>query len=552
MTLAARSLLTLSTTGQWRRRSLSSVSAKFLNPLQRVESLVSRMTDKEGHVDGAPAVTREDARDLLAYIHLMRPAEISLVIHYMTKGKYEDRNFWRQICRELRTSTAIASFRVRDLSMIISSLNAAELLDAETLTCLSGKIEEAACTLNMDSLMPLIMTYVKLSDTGVASSEGCLKALGATDYRPVTSICAQYLLRRLDAVSADNVVEIFSGLATLKYEGDHFYEALLRKSRTWIPTMPYESVAILLQSMAKVRIRDKELEGKVALRLAADIDKAATEAEIRDIALWMGSLTHHFSKLTGEPHPTLQKTIINHLPLVVHAMSPECLMLMIPPLPLLVTGTPPRHFKGAVFSEKCRQELSSFVKEGLCAIMSSAYRLGFTYDTTWWEEASEATMKPVMGNAWSAVSVATVAYQLTHLGEAEHNIHATLDQLRTFCEIRCKWFDRVGASLETQMKRWPPRPVSTLLACYIKIGECPPSVLVGAWERVQADIRNYDGMSLTQVVNAMAKFNSINIPILEEIERRFKSGRVKFSRSQLRAVKRAYESMGRDRSCMAS
>ncbi|KAF4716521.1 hypothetical protein FOZ63_020358, partial [Perkinsus olseni] len=93
---------------------------------------------------------------------------------------------------------------------------------------------------------------------------------------------------------------IFSGLATLKYEGDHFYEALLRKSRAWIPTMPYESVAILLQSMAKVRIRDKELEGKVALRLAADIDKAATEAEISEIALWMGSLTHHFSKLAGE------------------------------------------------------------------------------------------------------------------------------------------------------------------------------------------------------------------------------------------------------------
>lgn len=71
-----------------------SASSEFLDPLKRVENLVRRITDKECHVNGAPRVTREDARDLLTYMQLMRPAEISMVIHYMTKARYEDRDFW--------------------------------------------------------------------------------------------------------------------------------------------------------------------------------------------------------------------------------------------------------------------------------------------------------------------------------------------------------------------------------------------------------------------------------------------------------------------------
>ncbi|EEQ98758.1 hypothetical protein Pmar_PMAR027242 [Perkinsus marinus ATCC 50983] len=479
-------------------------------------------------------------------MQLMRPAEISMVIHYMTKARYEDRDFWRDLRRELCCNSVTASFRVRDLSMVVGSLNSVELLDAQTLACLTASTRQAACTLNMDSLMPLIRTYIKLT-----SPEGVLKALGATDFYPITSMCADYLLNRPAVVTSSNVVEIFSGLATLKYDGKHCYEALLRKCRFWILTMPYEAVAILLQSMARVKMRDSELEGKIALRLANDIEKATTSEEIASIAVWMGSLTHHFSKLHGESHPTLQKTIINHLPSVVHTMSAECLMLTVPPLPLLLTGTPPRNFRDAIFSEKCRQELPSFIKEGLCAIMSAAYRLGYTYDTSWWEEASELTVKPVMSHAWSAVSVATVAYQLTHLGEAEHNIHATLDQLKAFRETRSEWFTRAGDSLAVQIGRWPPRPVSTLLACFIRMNECPhQTTLERALDRVEVDIDRYDGLSLTQVITAMAKFNLINIAVLEDIERNFKSGRVKFSRSQLRAVKRAYDDIGRDKACM--
>lgn len=83
------------------------------------------------------------------------------------------------------------------------------------------------------------------------------------------------------------------------------------------------------------------------------------------------------------------------------------------------------------------------------------------------------------------------------------------------------------------------------------MNECPhQTTLERALDRVEVDIDRYDGLSLTQVITAMAKFNLINIAVLEDIERNFKSGRVKFSRSQLRAVKRAYDDIGRDKACM--
>lgn len=80
-----------------------------------------------------------------------------------------------------------------------------------------------------------------------ASPEGVLKALGATDFYPITSMCADYLLNRPAVVTSSNVVEIFSGLATLKYDGKHCYEVMelliMSNDQCCILRLYYASVA---------------------------------------------------------------------------------------------------------------------------------------------------------------------------------------------------------------------------------------------------------------------------------------------------------------------
>ncbi|KAF4692886.1 hypothetical protein FOZ60_012388 [Perkinsus olseni] len=279
--------------------------------------------------------------------------------------------------------------------------------------------------------------------------------------------CGDWIMANRGNLKVCAMGQSMQGFAKLKYYRDDLFTALAEKVREMAREFNLAQLSMVINAMARSLTHDWEAEEAVCLRLEtilAEMD----DSQLPEASNFIAGILTAFLKLEADCHPTLEETILRHLPRFMPLLSMTDIVLTVPSLARLVQVVPQREFLEAIFNGKCRQYITAYEKEGLGGIMLTAQRLGFTYDICWWEEAVEQAITTINRGRWKGLTAASVIYAVARLGVISENSNVSTEILTQFKNMRKRLFESVSPVLPDQVTDWHPRAVTTLLTACVE------------------------------------------------------------------------------------
>ncbi|KAF4740885.1 hypothetical protein FOZ62_018978 [Perkinsus olseni] len=486
------------------------------------------------------------APELMHFMAAMRPGELGLVSHHFAKMGYREKGFWAEVSRAVMEYGMVDPV-AWDVACIVNAFATIDYYDEKCILFLADQLRTVVGTIDHITISVLLHGLGRLNEPrkvgehrGRSSHRIPKEALDS-----FLDTCGDWIMANRGNLKVCAMGQSMQGFAKLKYYRDDLFTALAEKVREMAREFNLAQLSMVINAMARSLTHDWEAEEAVCLRLEtilAEMD----DSQLPEASNFIAGILTAFLKLEADCHPTLEETILRHLPRFMPLLSMTDIVLTVPSLARLVQVVPQREFLEAIFNGKCRQYITAYEKEGLGGIMLTAQRLGFTYDICWWEEAVEQAITTINRGRWKGLTAASVIYAVARLGVISENSNVSTEILTQFKNMRKRLFKSVSPVLPDQVTDWHPRAVTTLLTACVKTDYCDKELARALFDRAFATLHQYNAKDISQLISAMGVFEVAHGNLIRAIEQRFETKALVMDPGLTAVFQTAYSRLGRE------